>query len=532
VTGLYNITQTNLLAGQLYYYYATANDTKGNMTKGNTMFSLTNPDAPVFLNIIPSFPNSSVKITWLTGAGANQTVIRRSNTAYPATPSDGVLIYNGTGSSTWATNISFNATYYFTLFSYTSWFTLPNPAYLSRFSTGVHIPWGGVTYIIRNESKPWQVINGTMLVTDSLGLYPVQFTNCYGYHSFNISQIPYGENTIFFISNTSYSSRQYPITIIPNIFYNFTFYLPPLHPPGWNTTEPNTTGSYLLQVINEQNLPVQGAAVKLYRFMNYTATYNYIGGFISDGYGQGSIILFPYNLYMVKITKDGYQNLTDFWTPNIVEQGLYKTFKIYYEIPTNETTYDFMEQIHITASLNNATGLLTVTYLDDMAGTLNLQIYVYDVTNGTLMHTSASILDNDVITSVTVNTTHDYEIVYKMNHTYFDYRAGILYITGWHRTITTPGKFNLLFTINFGFNPFGWSNIITWFIIIGCFFSFDRRDSYMAMFLAGFFLLFLNYYIGFNTVMSIAAGGAIPIMMIVFGILMLIRDRYRFGMDT
>jgi hypothetical protein len=288
----------------------------------------------------------------------------------------------------------------------------------------------------------------------------------------------------------------------------------------------------MIQVINEQSLPVQGALVKVYRYFNTTSNYTYIGGFVSDGYGQGSIILFPYYLYMLKITCDGYQDLTDFWTPNVVEQGLYKTFKLYYEIPTNETVYDFMEQIHITAVLDNTTGLLTINYLDDMAETNNLQLYVYDVTNGSVMLAYGAVLDSDVIVSVTVNTTHDYEIVYKMNHTFFGYKAGVIYVTGWHTTITTMTKFNLLFTINFGFNPFGWSNLVTWLILVGCFFSFERRDSFMAMFLAGFFLLFLNYYIGFNTVMAIASGGAIPIMMILFGILMLIRDRYRFGMDT
>jgi hypothetical protein len=287
----------------------------------------------------------------------------------------------------------------------------------------------------------------------------------------------------------------------------------------------------MIQVINEQNIPVQGATVQFYRYMNYTSNYTYIGGFISDGNGQGSLILFPYQHYMVKITCDGYQNLTDFWVPNIVEQGLYKTFKIYYEEPTNETYYDFLEKIHITATLNNATGLITVHYLDDLGMTSNLQLYIHDVTTGALIHTDISILDSDVTTTVTGNNTHNYEIVYKMNHSFFGYKAGILYLTGWHTTITTMTKFNLLFTINFGYNPFGWSNLVTWFILLGCFFSFNRRDSFMAMFLAGFFLLFLNYFIGFNTVMSVAAGGAIPIMMILFGILMLIRDRYRFGVD-
>jgi hypothetical protein len=147
------------------------------------------------------------------------------------------------------------------------------------------------------------------------------------------------------------------------------------------------------------------------------------------------------------------------------------------------------------------------------------------------MLTYSSIGVDTIQVSVVVNNTHNFEIVYKINHTYFGYKAWSIPISGWRATLTTMSKFNMLMAINFGFNPFGWSNIIMWFIMIGCFFSFDRRDSYMAMFLAGFLLLVINVYIGFNTTLGVAAGGAIPIIMILFGILMLIRDRYRFGVD-
>jgi hypothetical protein len=275
-------------------------------------------------------------------------------------------------------------------------------------------------------------------------------------------------------------------------------------------------------------MPETGVTVSVKRIVS--GAYVTVVSGNTDGNGQMSCYLVPGTFYKVLLNKTGFNDGLSDWTPSDVLFTC--TFKIYYTVPVTTPVYDFSESIHISGSINNATGLITVTYTDELLNTTNLQIYIYDVTlNYTLVHTNSTIGLDSVTTTHTGNNTHDYQVVYKLNHTYFEYRAGFFLITGYHRTITTMTKMNLMFAINFGYNPFGWSNVITWFIIVGCFFSVERRDSYMAMFMAGFILLFVNYYIGFNTVMSFAAGGAIPVMMIVFGILMLIRDRARFSND-
>jgi len=380
-SGNFSITQHSLASGYLYYYKANANDTKGNMTKGNLRYTLTNPDVPVFLNIIPTFANNSVKITWVTGNGANRTIIRQSNIAYPTLVTDGTLAYNNTGSLCWGHNITFNSTYYFTLFSFTVW------GGLSRFSSGIHIPWGGITLIVYNESKPWQVINASMLVTDSLGLHPVQFNNVYGYYSFNISQIPYGTNTLFYVSNISYYSKLYPITIIPNLFYNLSFYLPPLHPPGWNTTQENASASYVVQIWNEYQYPVTNALVKFYKMFNTTGNFTYIGGFVSDGNGEGSIRLFPYQLYMIKITADDFIDATYWWEPNIVDQGLIKQFMIYPSPPGGDDIW-----VNLTSNIDpinrNQYGSFTfyynITSSDSQLDWFSMQVYRVHNTTGAL----------------------------------------------------------------------------------------------------------------------------------------------------
>lgn len=520
---LVNITQSGLSSGQMYWYYSTANDTKGNMTKGNTRNTLTNPGIPIFLNIIPYFANNSVKITWLKGTGANNTVIVKSNTAYPTVVTDGVIVYNGTGTTSWTTNISFNTSYYFSLFSFTTW------GVHSRWSSAVTIPWGGVTFIVYNESKPWQVINATITVTDSLGLYPVQFIGTYGYYSINTSQIPYGENTLFYVSNVSYYSRLYPITIIPNIFYNFSFYLPPII--SGLTTPGNVSYSYRIQIIDERVLPVQGALVKIYRYFNTTANYTYIGGFVSDGNGQGNIMLFPYVLYMIKVIKTGYQNLTDFWAPNIEEASTIKVFKIYFETETPTTTYLWNEQHVFTGGLTNNTGLLYLNYLDLLSQSNSWTMYIYYTDGGTeqLLATYTG-TNNSFNISLIVTNTYDYHIVLWVDHTTFGIGFDELFIYGYHAHPTGKStKFNVLMSLNFGWMPFGWSNFIVFFIALGVMFSFGRRETYMSVVLLGILLIFFDVYIGFPTIWNALASGVFPVIIIFLGILMLIRDRGMYG---
>jgi hypothetical protein len=226
-----------------------------------------------------------------------------------------------------------------------------------------------------------------MIVTDSLGLYPVQFTDIYGYYSFNISQIPYGENTLFYVSNTSYSSKLYPITILPNIFYNFSFYILPLHPPGWNTTPGNVSASYVVQIWNQYQYPVPDALVEFYRFFNTTGNFTYIGGFISDGNGEGSITLDPYDLYMIKIYADGFIDAIYQWEPNIVDQGLVKHFMIYPSPAGEEDVWD-----NITSNIDplvrnqydSFTFYFNITSSDSMLEWFSMQVYRVHNTTGVL----------------------------------------------------------------------------------------------------------------------------------------------------
>lgn len=525
-SGAFDILQGGFTAGHPYWYRATSNDTGSqNMTQGNTRHTLTNPEVPTFMRLTPYFANNSINISWLLGSGANRTIAVRSFTGYPTTISDGLIVYNGTATHVWIHNITFNLTYYFSLFAFTVW------GDMSRFSSGVHVPWGGLTINVYNESKPWQKVNFSLLVTN-YNLDTYYATGILGPYTLNTTSIPYGTHTLFTISNSSYRTRNSYINIYANVFYNLTFYLPPIIIPGGDTPEENYTYLYHLTVNDQLERPVDNVSIEVKRYFNYTDSYEDIANLLSDAGGQTDVYLEPSVTYYFMLTKAGYQDSAVFWTttPYVFTH----VFTLIYGTANGSTTYLFGENIITSGYLNNISSHVFVNYSNLLVDTLNCQVYVYEInssnTTNTLVYTynsfATDIFQFDFLVQ---HKTNDFLVVFHMNSTYFGHHTWSFIITGYHlgsgRTITTMSKFNLLFMANFGWCPVGWSNLITWFIMLGCFFSFERRDSYMILLLAGFLLLVFNYYIGFNTTMALVAGGALPVVMIVFAILMLIRDR-------
>ena len=471
----------------------------------------------------------TVNLTWDTGNYSDtDVVIRKNGTSFPTTPSDGYIVQNNTLNFFNETADSNRA------YSVFSW----NQTTRS-WSEPLNIGWGAIMiWNVYNESNPFQSIWYNLEVSNAAGTDVYTKYNQHGPLLLDYNDIPFGYGTIFIVSNTSYRDRRQVHDIIANGFYNYSFGLPKITlPPGEGEYE-NYTRQYKIHVIeNILSTPLENVYVVIKRYNNETLTYETLETFYTNGNGDGSVWLIPSTHYKVFLTKTSYNDaIADILTDPVFYGDNYPIVLSMNIATGNDTQSNiFLEEIHTSGYIDNTTSILYINYTDDLLGTIDCQVYVYDMNTNTLIYTYLSTATNSFQTNTVVNKTHDFEIVFKMNHTYFEYHAWSFIVQGYHLghgiTLTTPARFNLLFIINFGWNPFGWSNIITWFIMVGCFFSFNRRDSYMAMFLAGFLLLFLNYYIGFNTAMAIAAGGAIPIMMIFFGILMLIRDRYRFGVD-
>jgi hypothetical protein len=533
-TSSFSIPQSDLISGQLYYYFAEGNDSKNNMTKGNTRYTLTNPDLPIYLNIVPYFTNNSIKLTWLKGNGANRTLVVLGNGGYADTISAGTILYNDTGVTGWFHNISYNFSHYYTLFSYSTW------AGLSRYSGSVHIPWGGVTFIVYNLSRPWQRIAANITVTDSLRLHPIQFTNVYGYYSFNISQIPYGENTLFYVSNNSYHSQLYPLDILQNIFYNFSFYLAPIVSPSTGPPGSNVTGSYMVQIKNDYQVPVPGALVKFYMFLNTTANFTYIGGFVSDGNGQGSIDLFPYYLYMIKITCDGYDDsLSNFWTPNVVEQGLIKVFEIYHSITPEPSIFDNLivsiEPSQTTFD-DSFTAYFNVTCSDGLLEWMTATMSLYNTTTGDWLCLFSENITTTLGNSIDFfvpNITGSYRFSCSFGKIGFgNYTTDVFYSVFW--AAGANNSLDDMVTHIAGRSPIyvpglsgetiaSWSALIAAFVSIFVLFGFSPKFSGLAIMSTGAILGFCKSPLGIipNPVLSWVACG----MVIILGLLVIMADK-------
>jgi hypothetical protein len=142
-----------------------------------------------------------------------------------------------------------------------------------------------------------------------------------------------------------------------------------------------------VQIWNQYQYPVPDALVEFYRFFNTTGSFTYIGGFISDGNGEGSITLDPYDLYMIKIYADGFIDAIYQWEPNIVDQGLVKHFMIYPSPAGEEDVWD-----NITSNIDplvrnqydSFTFYFNITSSDSMLEWYSMQVYRVHNTTGVL----------------------------------------------------------------------------------------------------------------------------------------------------
>ena len=169
-----------------------------------------------------------INITWNRGNFSDEDVIVRKSSGYPATWDDGTVLdrtNNSTGTPPdllyYYNESGIDQAWYYSIFSYNMTnSSYSNPCYVPQYSAlGLNC---------FNESNPSQAINFNILISDKNGTNTFYATDLSNTYWIDVASIPYGEDTVFVVTNSSYKQRTYYYDIDLGNFYNYSFYLPPL----------------------------------------------------------------------------------------------------------------------------------------------------------------------------------------------------------------------------------------------------------------------------------------------------------------
>ena len=478
-------------------------------------------------------PNGgTVNLTWDGAARADNYVVVRRNDTYPSTYNDpnGYEVQNSS-LTYYNTTLSTNA--FFSVWSYN------NSGSYSPDSCKLDLPWGAIRINVYNESNPSMVISPFgLLISNSSGTVTYQDSTVTGPITIDLNDIPYGSNTILKINATNYKDRTYYKNLVVNNFYNYTFYLPPIETEvdkgggdtGGSGENFSTTQNYVVQVIDELNNPVENANVDVRFYNNFTDSWNEVASLLTDGYGQADVWLIPGTLYKFNISADGYESLIgQDWTPKYIEftEDRYKTFRLEFSEPSPP---DVVETDIITWNAQRLGNNIYVNWSTSNNNAINTTIKIYEVNitykTTTLYHTNTTTDQNQVNLMLTgVNSSNDY-IVYLWYNT-SDYKnrmlTKILNRDYGKPQDEAPGQLRLpdFLTTLVGHNPFGWGNFLIFVLLILGMFYIDQKDSGLFIVLLGGLFLFINIFLGFTTTLATIAGGIIPALFIIVGIIIM-----------
>jgi len=283
---------------------------------------------------------------------------------------------------------------------------------------------------------------------------------------------------------------------------------------------------YLVTVQDTASSPVEDAKIKIMTYINSTDSWETTYTLYTDGSGQIDVYLIPGTLYKINITKNGYKSSDADWQPS--ENVFTKTFVIDFEdseLPDENTVtscIDIVGEMDSNIIFVNLTNLCT-----DYNTVTDIQIYVYEVnlttTNTTLINTSSCSSSCDIYNLVltSVNNSNDFTIKVFFNTTVWENQTVEFQLTGTehYEPATTGEDINRTIGVLFGYNPFGWHNLIMWIILFVGLLSADEKHYGWVLILIGFVTLFLNIVVGFDSLLGSIVGGAVPLLFIIVGFL-------------
>jgi len=505
--GTYNQSTDDIFTelGTNYYWRVTADNGSGTTTSSIYRFTTrVAPGNPYGLNAWQNV-TGSLNITWTKADSDDYTLVVMNQTAYPTSITTGNVIYNGTLS--YYNDTQYNATNYYTLFAFNTTYSI--------FSSGVQLVYGSMSIYAYDENTSAD-IGFDCLVSNPSGSETFERLDAINPLTIDISGLPTGDDITILISNDSYESRQYVMDIEENVHYTIYAYL-------LRTTQSEL---YQLNVIDENDDAVEDAKMEIKHYINDSYGWEDVTILLTDANGYAEVYLQSGELYKITITKTGFQGEISNYIPS--DLIFTKTFKLLFETTTTHPDEVIPEQVTFEGYIYPSTSTLQVNYTDKMAQTINTTIVVYEIestTGQSAIFATSSNNDNDDFTySVVVNISNAYVVLIHYNHSTWSYQIlALSFESADASAISSEEKAGNIFGI-FGYNPFGWSNLFMVFFFVACVFSFGRRGAGIGLIITGGLFLFIGNVIGFNTTLLSMAGGIMPVLFIIIGIMMLWRD--------
>ena len=317
----------------------------------------------------------------------------------------------------------------------------------------------------------------------------------------------------------AYQPRYYNRDFIANTFYTLDAYLPPT-----NLTD---VSLYIMTVQNDLGNGINDARLVIKRYLSFVDAFATVSSVHTDATGKASAYLIPNEIYKVTITKTDYETTTFDYIPPLEDR--YYTFQLPYEefTPTPQ-----LEAVTINGYISGTT--LYVNYTDPEAITSNTTIYIYERNYSTfttsLLTTNLTYWDDSFQFSTTINRSNAYYVYVHYNRSGELHNAYTLIFERQNKTtITNQSTGDKLFQLIYGNNPFGWTNTFMFIFMVFGFFAFGQRGAGIMLVMIGFITIFINNIVGFNTAMSLFAGGALPILIIIIGIMIARRNLAKEG---
>jgi hypothetical protein len=223
---------SGLAPGTTYHYRAQASNTVGSGSGSDVTFA-TRPNPPTTFTATAG--NTEVDLTWAKGTGADKTMIRRSTSSYPTSPTSGTQVYYNTGTSHTDTGLTNGTTYYYAAWSWA------NDVYSSTRATDTATP--------SAPAAPTATTNAATAVTNSAARLHMNLDSLGGATEADVNFEYYKEGAAEWGQSTAVSTYYSPGTHYADIagldaasVYYFRAKAVSVHGTGYGSSRSFTTG--------------------------------------------------------------------------------------------------------------------------------------------------------------------------------------------------------------------------------------------------------------------------------------------------